>query len=830
MALAVALAAFALLAADAHTTLLRIWETLLRDPGQVGLGATLAVTMALTLPLLAGATAGFLAWQGARLLQLAHYLDAVHTAATDRLERAAPLSRLGYIARGMPFAANGLPGPEEVRLSAILGRARGVLLLGDDGVGKTTALNDYAHALSGRRHLLAIAFGRRPLPIFLPLGRFARTTSSPPDQQAAGVADQLRAFGASYLAARAPSALHHWNVVLLCDGLDEIPSPQRKAAAEQCSVFWGDAYPEVRMVVTCSLSAYLADAPLLASLNVLERVVLTGVHAEDAPRLLRHGLRSGRARALAASYTTPEMSAHGLGSQLAHPATLAALLAVLGADRTVPPGRGHLLRAYADVLCAQAGDDALAARLRLLLETVAGALRANEIAAVPIPVGASAVAAVRDWLEQTSGSATPSADDLAPLVEAALRCGVLEQPRGAACVRFVARSVEAVFAALALERFEQTAPNQPLPPDLIAPHWREPVLLWAGFASEPGRLVERLLSLPPAAVTARDGSFAVPALALAATLEAFAPALAESQVPDAVAATLTTPLVAAEPHLRLIFDEVGRCVSGAEARQALVHELMVVERQGLVDLAGHLVIVARCAALGRLVRAQAVELLGGIASPASLDGLVALLPETDAVLRGAVDRAFAAAGPLAMPRLQRALGSEDERLRLRALEALGHGSQRAIASLAASTSSEDYHERETAARALGALKAIDGVPALATLLDDRADAVRLAAVEALGHIRVHGATTALISHAGAAQATMRAAIAAALGETQDAAALNSLLSMLGDEAPPVRAAAAEALGKLGDERAVRPLREHLDDADPWAQASAATALRRLGHR
>ncbi|HEY7983899.1 MAG TPA: hypothetical protein VID73_07010, partial [Ktedonobacterales bacterium] len=37
----VTLVAFALLVADARPTLVRTWETLLRDPGQVGLGATL---------------------------------------------------------------------------------------------------------------------------------------------------------------------------------------------------------------------------------------------------------------------------------------------------------------------------------------------------------------------------------------------------------------------------------------------------------------------------------------------------------------------------------------------------------------------------------------------------------------------------------------------------------------------------------------------------------------------------------------------------------------------------------------------------------------------
>ncbi|HEV2237430.1 MAG TPA: HEAT repeat domain-containing protein, partial [Ktedonobacterales bacterium] len=501
---------------------------------------------------------------------------------------------------------------------------------------------------------------------------------------------------------------------------------------------------------------------------------------------------------------------------------------VAGAVQTVPPGRGHLLRAYAEVLGDRTGDDTNAARLRLLLEALAGALRANEIAALPVPEDASAADAVRHWLQQTSDAAADAMTGLSPVVEAALRLGVLEQPRGAACVRFVARDVEAVFAALALERLDVATPDRPLPPDLLESHWHEPTLLWAGFTSDPGRLTERLLSLRSGGDLGA-GEVSAAALALAATLEACAPALAALRS-QAASAPAAEPQVKIERQLRRIFDEVGQRMEGAEGRQALVHELVAIERQAQVDLTSHLVIVAQSAALGRLVRAQAIELLGEIATPTSLDGLAELLPESDAVLRGAVDRAFAALGPLAVPRLQRALGSEDERLRLRALEALGQGSERGISAVVAATASEDPHGREAAARALGALKAVEGVPALAALLDDRVEAVRVAAAEALGHIRGRVATAALIAHASASPITMRAAIAGALGGTQDAAALDTLLGLLADEAPPVRRAAAEALGKLGNERAVRQLRERLDDPDPWVQAAAATALRRLGHR
>ncbi|HEV2235519.1 MAG TPA: hypothetical protein VGR57_02555, partial [Ktedonobacterales bacterium] len=320
---AVALAAFALLLAGAGATLARTWDTIRHDPGQVGLGATLAITLAFALPLLAGTVAGFLAWQSVRLLQLARYLGAIHATAGDRLARAAPLSRLGYVARGVPFTATGAPAAEEVRIASILSHARGVLLLGDDGAGKTTSLTDCAHALSSRRNLLAIAFGRRPLPIVLPLDWFARRALGMDDPVGYGVAEQLRAFGAGQLAARAPGALRHWHVTLLCDGLDEVPQVARAAVADRLGALLGAAYPQTRLIITCSLSAYLAESAVQARLNALERVVLTGIHVDEAPRMLRHGARSSRARAVAALYTAAETSSYGLGGQLGHPATLA---------------------------------------------------------------------------------------------------------------------------------------------------------------------------------------------------------------------------------------------------------------------------------------------------------------------------------------------------------------------------------------------------------------------------------------------------------------------------------------------------------------------------
>ncbi len=129
----------------------------------------------------------------------------------------------------------------------------------------------------------------------------------------------------------------------------------------------------------------------------------------------------------------------------------------------------------------------------------------------------------------------------------------------------------------------------------------------------------------------------------------------------------------------------------------------------------HLIVVAQSGALSRIVRAQATDYLGYVASPVAIEGLVALLPESDAVLRGAVNRAFAVAGASALPRLQQVLVSDDEHSRLRAIEVLSQSDESAIATALTAAASTDARHRTAGARALGAMQAAAGIDAMPML-------------------------------------------------------------------------------------------------------------------
>ncbi|HEX9412808.1 MAG TPA: hypothetical protein VF916_04840, partial [Ktedonobacterales bacterium] len=282
-----AIVAFLIYAARSDV-LMRTVRVALQNPDQVDLSATLTLILGIGIPLLAGAGAGFVSWQAIRLLQLNHYLREVHRSVEGCIQQTAALSRLGYIPRGLPFAANGLPDTGAERsLAAILPRARGILLLGDNGVGKTLALLEYARELSSRRRLLAIALGQSPLPLLVPLAAYADAAVWGEAPDMGFLAAQLRAYGAPNLSARLPWAINHWNVAVLCDGLDEVPTGARARVAGHFAQFMTEAFPSARLVMTCALTVYLAASEQLTSLSGLERVVITGIGQDELPRLLR---------------------------------------------------------------------------------------------------------------------------------------------------------------------------------------------------------------------------------------------------------------------------------------------------------------------------------------------------------------------------------------------------------------------------------------------------------------------------------------------------------------------------------------------------------------
>jgi HEAT repeat protein len=232
------------------------------------------------------------------------------------------------------------------------------------------------------------------------------------------------------------------------------------------------------------------------------------------------------------------------------------------------------------------------------------------------------------------------------------------------------------------------------------------------------------------------------------------------------------------------------------------------------------------------------------------------------------------------------------------LTAMGYGVQHAVYAAnpanwgteqcCGKLTSKSADERAAAAKRLGELKSMDGVPALTGAMQDPDVATRRLAARALGEIgspkplksffdvafwdkdpsvRAEAAravgkirdTTPIVplrwQPAGAGRTkntvapasvkyyqstrplayllrdsdpTVRREAALALGEIKDGWAVDDLTASVGDAVPAVRQACCMALGKIGDARAASALEAASKEFDPVTKAAATEALTAIG--
>jgi hypothetical protein len=168
-------------------------------------------------------------------------------------------------------------------------------------------------------------------------------------------------------------------------------------------------------------------------------------------------------------------------------------------------------------------------------------------------------------------------------------------------------------------------------------------------------------------------------------------------------------------------------------------------------------------------------------------------------------------------------------------------------------------KRATAAFSLGDMGAPCAVPDLIAALDDRDQAVRIAAARSLGaigtpeavaplvdglsserlpwHMGGHALITigsasapALRAHAADGSSPLRARAIELLGFVGDAADAPAVLGALSSESADLRERSARALGRLGAREAVAALRHALADPVPAVAAAAAASLGAIGDR
>lgn len=778
-------------------------------------------------------------------LRLWLYTQGMRRYVVRRLRASAPLQHIGIDAAGVRFDAKGEPeGAIERSLHETIRDMPHLLLLGEAGTGKTVTLLAAAAQRTRRRMLPSLLLGARPLPVLVPLASYAQALEEGELTLLEFVVRQMRIFASPGLVARLPRMLRKGRVLLLCDGLHDVPTSERPYVCSQLAELATGERTKARAMVTFRLDAYTHEARSIAMLHDFKRVVLGGLSDETVMRALQQTPPPKQIKRPKRNDVPETLRTHELTTPVALPATLAALLAAWCDPRPLPYGRGQLYGRYCDILSARAAGAQLdAERVRFVLGALASSLRRADVHVVAVTGGESMGEAVTQRLEtlqplipldlRTVSQPSPLAVEVDAICRGALQAGILARSSDSVGVSFANSLLEAAFAALWLRDRDDGFGR--LNAELLRPQWILPLLLWAGSLDNSAELAERLRRLvdTPDSTSVRaqlQAKEAVVPLTLVVSLATLVEGLSAQLAELATAPEQRRQaLELGEQHLRDLLDKLQSYAIWPDTAELVADALGMIEEYGGPEVTNTLIALAKVTQLNRLARAQIIMLLGSRSAPITRDALVEFLPDSDPIIRQAVNQAFVYAGAQALPSLRTALSGQNERARIRAGEVLALLGDAAIDVAIAGLTGTEAGQRATAARTLGALRAERAEKPLIERLDDGESAVRVAAAQALGALATETAMSALERHSSAPDAVTRAAIAQALGAARNPQSYATLVALLNDAEGKVRAAAATALGLLGDERAVPALQERRADPNPWAQNAVVSALRSLGY-
>jgi HEAT repeat protein len=236
-----------------------------------------------------------------------------------------------------------------------------------------------------------------------------------------------------------------------------------------------------------------------------------------------------------------------------------------------------------------------------------------------------------------------------------------------------------------------------------------------------------------------------------------------------------------------------------------------------------------------MIRRLAIEILGDIADPRSLDYLLAKLDDADVASQQAAVNSISAL-VAAFPRIK-----GDVLAKIRRLEASASVPVKLNSlSVFVNIQGEGYHDelllaskesdptiRQKAVSLMGKFSEERFADQLVLSLADESTAVRLAAINAIVRLRPEKGLEPLISSLEDSDVWIRTAAAQALGEYRHPAAIDPLIRHLETDVPPVRIAAIEALGKSGDERVKEVLFRCVYEFDLEIRRAAILALGRI---
>jgi NACHT domain len=382
-----------------------------------------------------------------------------------------------------------------LRVETALGRAPLTLIRGEAGSGKSTLLRWLAISAARGTFTADLAEWNGCVPFLIKLRSHTGGPLPAPERFLEGVADPIGGLMPSGWVHR---RLRSGRALLLVDGVDELPSAQRRAVRSWLSGLIAE-YPGVRAVVTSRPAA--AGSDWLAA-EGFTTAFLERMAPADVRELIRHWheaikdsndlpcpsdrLPGFEAALLARMEAAPHLRA------LAGSPLLAAMLCALNLDREkqLPRDRMGLYAAALDLLLErrdverQIPDEVVLGRAQKtqILQDLAWRLSITGRTELP---KSAAIGRVAEKL-----AAMPSAptDAQAVLEHLLHRSGVLREPVTGR-IDFVHRTVQEYLTA---KQFADDGDLEPLIAQAHKDQWRETVIMAAGHANAPQR--EELLT------------------------------------------------------------------------------------------------------------------------------------------------------------------------------------------------------------------------------------------------------------------------------------------------------------------------------------------------
>jgi hypothetical protein len=384
------------------------------------------------------------------------------------------------------------PGESTLRVETALGRAPLTLIRGEAGSGKSTLLRWLAISAARGTFTGDLAHWNGRVPFLIKLRSHTGRTLPPPERFLEGVADSIAGLmPAGWVHRR----LQDGRVLLMVDGVDELPSAQRRAVRPWLAGLITE-YPGLSVVVTSRPAAAGSD---WLTAEGFATALLERMTPADIKELIRHWhdavrdagdlpcapeqLPAFESALLARMESAPHLRA------LAGSPLLAAMLCALNLDREkqLPRDRMGLYAAALELLLErrdverqiQADNEITlerAQKLRILQEL---AWRLSITGRTELPKEA----VIRRTGEKLAAMLSAPGDAEAVLEHLLQRSGVLREPVPGR-IDFVHRTVQEYLTA---KQFADDGDFEPLIAQAHKDQWRETIIMAAGHANAPQR-------------------------------------------------------------------------------------------------------------------------------------------------------------------------------------------------------------------------------------------------------------------------------------------------------------------------------------------------------